>query len=284
MSGHQENPPVTWTEYTRLYGTLQKQLHDRDNGVRDELGSVRTGLNNLGEEVTQLRTDINNNFLELHAMFNQPNVHRKDFHDKPKFSIPIFSGRTDVQEYLTWELEIDTLFRMHNYTNERKLLLASSGLADYATHWWEQFIRKRMERHELPIITWEQMKQHFWARFVPRHYKRSLLDKLTCPRKGLNAASISHVKATEHGTFPSVHVSCSAASLLHEEFVVTGNCSIADPQSLGDGMYPNPYENECHIAKLSENDKESELCDSTICEVESISIECEKMHQQKIEK
>lgn len=71
-------------------------------------------------------------------------------------------------------------------------------------------------------------------------------------------------------------MSCSAAPLVHEENVVAGNCSITDPQSLGDVMYPNPYGNESHIAKLSENDKESELCDSTICEIESIPIECER--------
>lgn len=166
MSGHEKGPtnpktPVTWTEYTRLHEMLQKKLHNRDTSVRDELGEVKTGLNNLGEEVTQLRTDINNNFLELHAMFNHSNVHcrrhddTEDFVDKPKFPIPIFSGSTNVEEYLTWELQIDKLFRMHNYSNERKLLLASNSLADNATHWWEQFVRKHMERYEFSIITWE---------------------------------------------------------------------------------------------------------------------------------
>lgn len=47
---------------------------------------------------------------------------------------------------------------MNNYSDEKKLLLASNGLDDYTTHWWEQLVRKRMERHELTIITWEQMK------------------------------------------------------------------------------------------------------------------------------
>ena len=79
MSGHEEDPPnpeapVTWTEYTWLREMLQKQLHDGDNGVRDELGEVQTGLNNLGEEVTQSRTAINNNFLELRTMFAHHNL------------------------------------------------------------------------------------------------------------------------------------------------------------------------------------------------------------------
>jgi hypothetical protein len=57
MSGQEEDPrnpdvPVSWSEYTRLCEMLQKQLQDGDNGVRDELGEVQTGLNTLGEEVT----------------------------------------------------------------------------------------------------------------------------------------------------------------------------------------------------------------------------------------
>jgi hypothetical protein len=45
---------------------------------------------------------------------------------KPKFSIPRFEGGTDVEEYLTWELKIDTLWRLHDYTEDRKIKLASS--------------------------------------------------------------------------------------------------------------------------------------------------------------
>lgn len=113
--------------------------------------------------------------LHRNNMHHHRHNYAEDFVDKPAFPIPIFSGSTDVEEYLTWELKIDMLFRMHNYSNERKLLLVSNDLADYATHWWERFVRKRMERHELPIIFWEQMKQHFRAHFVLCHYKCSLV-------------------------------------------------------------------------------------------------------------
>lgn len=81
---------------------------------------------------------------------------------------------------------------MNNHSNEKKLLLASNGLDDYTTHWWDQFIRKGMERHELPIITWEQTKQHLRARFVPRHYKRSLFEKLTGLRQGMRSMDEYH--------------------------------------------------------------------------------------------
>ena len=45
--------------YMQLYMDFPKAL----------LGEVQTGLNILGEEVTQLHTEINNSFEELHAMF-----------------------------------------------------------------------------------------------------------------------------------------------------------------------------------------------------------------------
>ena len=45
---------------------------------------------------------------------------------KPKFTIPRFEGSTDVEEYLTWELKMEKLWRLHDYTEDRKIKLASS--------------------------------------------------------------------------------------------------------------------------------------------------------------
>ena len=45
---------------------------------------------------------------------------------KPRFSIPSFDGQGDVEDYLTWELKIEKLWRLHDYTEDRKVKLASS--------------------------------------------------------------------------------------------------------------------------------------------------------------
>ena len=116
----------------------------------------------------------------------------EDFIAKPQFAISVFLGGMDVEDYQTWELKIDKLFQVNNYSNEKKLLLASNGLDDYATYWFEQFIHKRMEHHELPIITWEQMKQHLHTRFVPCHYKHSLFEKLTRLQQDLKSIGEYH--------------------------------------------------------------------------------------------
>ncbi|KAK1682982.1 hypothetical protein QYE76_043830 [Lolium multiflorum] len=63
---------------------------------------------------------------------------------KPKFSIPKFEGGADVEEYLTWELKIEKLWNLHlNYTEDRKIKLASSEFDGYALRWWDALVHNR---------------------------------------------------------------------------------------------------------------------------------------------
>ncbi|KAK1618279.1 hypothetical protein QYE76_023796 [Lolium multiflorum] len=72
---------------------------------------------------------------------------------KPKFSIPRFEGCTDVEEYLTWELKIERLWHLHEYTEDRKIKFSSSEFDGYALRWWDGLVSAREEDGELPIIT-----------------------------------------------------------------------------------------------------------------------------------
>ena len=112
--------------------------------------------------------------------FPQPKNNREeDGLGKPKFSIPSFSFDTnDVEEYLTWELKIEKLWRLHDYTEDRKIKLASSEFDGYALRWWDNFVHKREEDGDQPIVTWRSMKQVMRDRFVPQNYIRTLYDQL----------------------------------------------------------------------------------------------------------
>ncbi|KAK1645357.1 hypothetical protein QYE76_063162 [Lolium multiflorum] len=105
---------------------------------------------------------------------------------KPKFSIPKFEGGADVEEYLTWELKIEKLWNLHpNYTEDRKIKLASSEFDGYALRRWDAFVRNRDEDGEQPIRTWRAMKEAMTSRFVPTNYLRNIYDKLTLLRQGV---------------------------------------------------------------------------------------------------
>ena len=56
---------------------------------------------------------------------------------KIKFTMPKFTGSNDPEEYLSWALKVDKIFRMHNYSNE-KMAMASLEFDDCANLWWEQ--------------------------------------------------------------------------------------------------------------------------------------------------
>ena len=89
---------------------------------------------------------------------------------KPKFSIPKFEGSKDVEEYLTWELKIEKLWRLHDYTEDKKVKLASSEFDGYALRWWDGIMNERRETNQLPVLTWREMKAIMKARFVPTNY------------------------------------------------------------------------------------------------------------------
>ena len=111
---------------------------------------------------------------------DQPRNHNRDEepYGKYKFQMPKFAGESDPEVYLSWQLKVDKIFRMNNYTQERKVALACLEFEEYASLWWEQLQNARQDRNEPPIATWEEMKRHLHSRFVPSHYTRDLFTKL----------------------------------------------------------------------------------------------------------
>jgi hypothetical protein len=93
-------------------------------------------------------------------------------------------GSTDVEEYLNWELKVEKLWRMHEYTEDKKIKLTSSEFDDYALIWWDNLVQSRIEDGYPPIVTWRAMKEELRACFVPCNYIRSLYDRLQNLKQG----------------------------------------------------------------------------------------------------
>ena len=53
---------------------------------------------------------------------------------KIKFIIPKFKGEQDPDAYIEWELKVDKIFRLHNYTEEKKVALASLEFEGLCQH------------------------------------------------------------------------------------------------------------------------------------------------------
>ena len=98
--------------------------------------------------------------------------------------MPKFNGSNDPEEYLSWALKVDKIFRLHNYEEEKKIAMASLEFQDYVLIWWEQVLERREARGDPPITTWAQMKDVMRARFVPTYYNRDLFKKLQLLKQG----------------------------------------------------------------------------------------------------
>jgi hypothetical protein len=80
-----------------------------------------------GDDLEQHQDD--DNWHQGHHAHNQENEER---FGKLKFTMPKFDGGSDLEAYLTWELKVDKIFRLHNYSEEKKLEMAALEFDDYA--------------------------------------------------------------------------------------------------------------------------------------------------------
>jgi len=46
--------------------------------------------------------------------------------------MPKFEGGSDPETYLTWELNVDKIFRVHNYSERKKVAMASLEFDGFA--------------------------------------------------------------------------------------------------------------------------------------------------------
>ncbi|KAK1662362.1 hypothetical protein QYE76_050521 [Lolium multiflorum] len=180
-------------------------LADQMTDIQRNIADMRLAIENLtAQQQQQQQQDDEDHELEddAHNARGAPRGHRprgwvplgrngrgqdeEDGLGKPKFSIPKFEGGADVEEYLTWELKIEKLWSLHpNYSEDRKIKLASSEFDGYALRWWDSLVRNRDEDGAQPIRTWRAMKEVMTSRFVPTNYLRNIFDKLTLLRQGV---------------------------------------------------------------------------------------------------
>ena len=66
-------------------------------------------------------------------------------------------------------MRVNQIFDGHNYSEEKKVRVASMEFIEYALVWWDN----KNRTHERPA-TWADMKRIMRGRFVPAYYTRQL--------------------------------------------------------------------------------------------------------------
>jgi hypothetical protein len=50
--------------------------------------------------------------------------------------MPKFYGGSNPDAYLTWELKVDKIFLLHNYSEQKKMAMAALEFDGYTLIWW----------------------------------------------------------------------------------------------------------------------------------------------------
>ncbi|KAK1628068.1 hypothetical protein QYE76_002383 [Lolium multiflorum] len=93
---------------------------------------------------------------------------------------------------------------IHNFSEAKKVAMASLEFEGYANVWWEEVNKKREKEDLEPIDTWEEMQEVMHTRFVPTHHKRDLFNKLTQLKQSFK--SVEEYYKEMHMTMMSANV------------------------------------------------------------------------------
>ncbi|KAK1601963.1 hypothetical protein QYE76_027068 [Lolium multiflorum] len=67
------------------------------------------------------------------------------------------------------KLMVDKIFRIHNFSEAKKVAMASLEFEGYANVWWEEVNKKREKEDLAPIDTWEEMQEVMHTRLAFGH-------------------------------------------------------------------------------------------------------------------
>ncbi|KAK1670589.1 hypothetical protein QYE76_058748 [Lolium multiflorum] len=109
-----------------------------------------------------------------------------------------------MQDQYIDAMTVDKIFRIHNFSEAKKVAMASLEFEGYANVWWEEVNKKREKEDLEPIDTWEEMQQVMHKRFVPTHHKRDLFNKLTQLKQSFK--SVEEYYKEMHMTMMSANV------------------------------------------------------------------------------
>ena len=95
-----------------------------------------------------------------------------------KLHVPSFTGKEDPNAYIEWEEKCDKIFRIHGFSEAKRVDLAVMEFSGYALTWWNQLQDDRLLSGNNHIRSWNLMKEVMRRRFVPSYYERQVYKRL----------------------------------------------------------------------------------------------------------
>ncbi|KAL4386537.1 hypothetical protein GQ457_09G017690 [Hibiscus cannabinus] len=160
----EERPPSLQTQ--AIIRELKKSFREELEPIHDRLERLEGSQNNATEE-----DHAENGSDQTPNQRQNPRQGRIQQVDDNliniKIAIPSFQGRTDPDAYLAWESKVEHIFECYNYSEQKKVRLATMEFIDYTLLWWDQLLISRRRTSEGPKL--QGLRQG--SRSVEDYYK-----------------------------------------------------------------------------------------------------------------
>ncbi|XP_024016241.1 uncharacterized protein LOC112089724 [Eutrema salsugineum] len=101
-----------------------------------------------------------------------------------KVDIPEFQGSVRGEDLLDWIIAVEEVLEFKQVPPERRVSLIATRFRGRAASWWLQFKTNRARTGKTKIETWEKLKKHLRAQFLPLNHDRTMFTRLQNLRQG----------------------------------------------------------------------------------------------------
>ncbi|KAF7834891.1 putative gag-pol polyprotein [Senna tora] len=171
MSGEETNKDDFNTDPKLFMKAIRDEFLKLKMEIAEEIAELKGSKASSSDEETHRPRSSSSRGKRRHA---KRDVAEPD----PKIKYPTFKGNTNPDLYLDWEMKFEQIIRMNDWSEEKKVKLASFQFSDFAIVWWEDLQLKRRLKGKGPPRTWEKLKKLMRKKYVPSYYYRELNRKL----------------------------------------------------------------------------------------------------------
>ncbi|KAF7815025.1 Transposon Ty3-I Gag-Pol polyprotein [Senna tora] len=171
MSGEETNKDDFNTDPKLFMKAIRDEFLKLKMEIAEEIAELKGSKASSSDEETHRPRSSSSRGKRRHA---KRDVAEPD----PKIKYPTFKGNINPDLYLDWEMKFEQIFRMNDWSEEKKVKLASFQFSDFAIVWWEDLQLKRRLKGKGPPRTWEKLKKLMRKKYVPSYYYRELNRKL----------------------------------------------------------------------------------------------------------
>ncbi|KAK9126265.1 hypothetical protein Scep_015111 [Stephania cephalantha] len=101
-----------------------------------------------------------------------------------KTDIPEFHGTLQPEEFLEWLASVEEVIEFKGVPEDKRVQLVATRFRNRATAWWQQQKLMRNRNGKAKITSWEKMKKHLRAEFLPYNFQRLMYQRLQNLRQG----------------------------------------------------------------------------------------------------